>query len=416
MTHTTSTPAPRTPPSSMRAAAPTPSAQDFARLEEVADREFPRVRHGEVAYFNNASTGPLPESSLRALADFDALRAEPWRISFEKQFGTADRSRELIARMVGATPDEIALMTNTSYGLNLAARALPLKPGDVVLTSDREFPSNIYPWLAVQRTRGVTFERIPCTDRLVDEGAVLEALDRPRVRVLVLSWVSFETGYAIDLARIGRACAERGIYFVVDAIQGLGALTLDLSAMHVDILACGCQKWLLSPWGTGFVYVRQSLIGALEPSDVGWMSVRNSDDFTRMLAYDFTYRDDARRFEVVTLPFQEFAAVNVALELFFEVGTEVAAARVAAHVERLTSWAISRRDVTLLSSSEPLRRSGIVALVPRDPVRASTALTDAGVVHSLREGAIRLAPHWFTPTDHIERAVRVLEGRKGTDC
>lgn len=387
-----------------------PSAADFARLEAVAEREFPRVRRGDVAYFNNASTGPLPESSLRALADFDALRAEPWRISFEKQFGTVDQTRALIARLIGATPGEIALMTNTSYGLNFAARALPLRPGDVVLSSDREFPSNIYPWLAVQRTRGVTFSCIPCDNRRVDEAAVLEALDRPGVKVLVLSWVSFETGYAIDLARIGRACAERGIYFVVDAIQGLGALTLDLSALHVDILACGCQKWLVSPWGTGFVYVRRDLVGALEPSDVGWMSVRDSDDFTRMLDYDFTYRDDARRFEVVTLPFQEFAALNVALELFFEVGTDVAAARVRSHVDRLASWAESRKDVSLLSSCDPLRRSGIVALLPRDPAHASAALTGAGVVHSLREGAIRLSPHWFTPPEQVERTLGLLDG------
>lgn len=381
----------------------------MARLDAVAAREFPRIREGDVAYFNNASTGPLPESSLGILAEGDALRAEPWRFSYERQFGTVEQTRALIARLIGASPGEIALMTNTSYGLNLAARALPLAPGDVVVTSEREYPSNIYPWHAVARTRGVTFERIPCRDRVADEEALLQALDRPGVKVLVHSWVSFETGYALDLARIGRACAERGIFFVVDAIQGLGALTLDLSALHIDVLACGGQKWLLSPWGTGFVYVRRGLIDTLEPSDVGWMSVRGSDDFTRMLEYDFTYREDARRYEVVTLPYQEFAALNVALELFFEVGPSVAVARIATHVDRLTRWAEDRSDVTLLSSRDLPRRSGIVSLVPRDAARVSAALTDAGVMHSLREGAIRLSPHWFTPAAHVERVVELLE-------
>jgi len=388
----------------------TPDAR--ARLEAVADREFPRVRGG-VAYLNNASTGPLPESALRALADFDARRAEPWSISAEMQFGTVQGSRERIARLVGASPGEIALMSNTSYGLNLAAHALPLVAGDRVLTSDREFPSNIYPWMALQRTRGVVFDRIPCAGRLVDEDAIVAALDQPGVRLLVLSWVSFETGHAIDLARIGEACRERGIYFVVDAIQGVGALPLDLGALHVDILACGCQKWLVSPWGTGFVYVRQSLIAALEPSDVGWMAVRNSDDFTRLLDYDFTYRDDARRFEVVTLPFQEFAAVNAALDLFFEVGVAAAATRIAEHVDRLRSWAAGRADVQVVSSASAAHRSGIVALVPADAPAASAALTAAGVVHSLREGAIRLSPHWFTPDAHVDRALEVLERTRG---
>lgn len=386
------------------------SVADDARLAAIADREFPRVRHGEVAYLNNASTGPLPESSLRALADFDAMRAEPWTISFEHQFGTVARSRALIARLIGASPREIALMTNTSYGLNLAARALPLRPGDVVLTSDREYPANIYPWMALERTRGTQLRIIPCAGRVIDEVAVLAALDQPGVRVLVLSWVSFETGYAIDVARIGQACAERGIFFVVDAIQGVGAVPLDLSRLHVDILACGCQKWLVSPWGTGFVYVREPLIATLEPSDVGWMSVRDSDDFTRMLDYDFTYRDDARRFEVVTLPYQEYAAVNAALDLFFEVGPDRIVAHVAAHVDRLTRWAEARRDVQLLSSSDLGRRSGIVTVLPPDVDGLSASLLAAGVAHSVREGAIRLSPHWFTPPEHIERALRALDG------
>lgn len=390
-----------------------PPSPHAAGLDAVADREFPRVRQGAVAFLNNASTGPLPESALRALADFDALRAEPWRISQEFQFGTVARARELAARLIGASSAEIALMTNTSYGLNLAARALPILPGDVVLTSDREFPSNIYPWMALEEARGARFERIPCVARLADEAAILAALDRPRVKVLVLSWVSFETGYALDLARLGRACRERGIFLVVDAIQGLGALPLDVSQVPIDVLACGCQKWLCSPWGTGFVYVRRSLVPTLRPVDVSWMAVRDSDDFTRLLDYDFTYRDDARRFEMVTLPFQEFAGMNAALELLFEVGLPAVTARVAAHAARVIDWAAGRRGVRLVSSPEPARRSGIVALQPTDPEGTSRALAEAGVIHSLREGAIRLSPHWFTPEAHVERALAVLEGAVG---
>jgi len=388
---------------------PEVAARSHAALDAIADREFPRVRAGATAYLNNASTGPFPESTVRALADFNARRAEPWTLSYEDQFGTAARSRELVARLIGASARDIALMSNTSYGLNLAARSLPLAAGDVVLTSDREFPSNIYPWMALEQSRGTRFERIPCAGRLVDEDAIVAALDRPRVKVLVLSWVSFETGFTIDLARLGRACAERGIYFVVDAIQGVGAIPLDVSSLPIDILACGGQKWLLSPWGSGFVYVRRELATTLTPSAVGWMAVRDSDDFTRMLDYDFTWRDDARRFEVVTLPYQEFAGLNASLELLFEVGVEVAMERLASHVDALMRWAQASPHVELASSGEVLRRSGIVAVVPRDAEQASAALADAGVAHSLREGAIRLSPHWFTPAAHVVRAMEVLD-------
>jgi selenocysteine lyase/cysteine desulfurase len=242
-------------------------------VDLLREREFPWAARGDAIYLNNGSTGPLPRRTVEALADFNERRAAPYLITDEVQFGTLRRSRELIARLVNARAQDIALMVNTSYGINLAARALPLVSGDVVITTDREFPSNIYPWMALA-AKGITLERIPCMDGLPDEEALVRALDRPRVRVLTLSWVAFATGYRVDLERLGAACRERGIYFVVDAIQGLGALTLDLARTPVDVLACGAQKWLLSPWGTGFVYVRPELVAALEPQAVGWMSTR----------------------------------------------------------------------------------------------------------------------------------------------
>lgn len=387
------------------------SAMDRARLEGVATREFPRVRRDGIAFLNSASTGPLPECAVKALGDFNARRAEPWRISQHDQFSELDRSRELVARLVGATAQEIALSVNTSYGLNLAARALPLDAGDVVITSDREYPSNIYPWMALEKARGVHFERIPCVGRLVDEDALVAALDRPRVRVLVISWVSFATGVRVDLARLGRECHKRGIYFVVDAIQGVGAAPINLASLDIDILSCGAQKWLLSPWGSGFTYVRRELIQRLDPVDVSWLAVRNSDDFTRMLDYDCTWRDDARRYEVITLPFQDFVGMNASLELFFEVGLETVYARVAEHVARIEAWCASRGDMEFVTPPDPARRAGIAAVAPPNPVEASARLQAAGVAHSLREGAIRLSPHWFTPDAHVDVALEVLGSR-----
>ena len=368
-------------------------------------REFPWTATGEVAYLNHASTGPLPQRAVDALHDFDVRRMQPWRITQEQQFGTLARSRELVATLVGAAPDEIALMVNTTYGINVAARSLPLAAGDVVVGSDREFPANVYPWMALERARGVEFRRVPCAGRLADEEAILRALDAPRVRVLALSWVSFETGLRLDLARLGAACRERGVWFVVDAIQGVGAAPLDVHACHVDFLACGAQKWLLSPWGTGFLYVRRELVQRLEPNVVGWMSVRGADDFTRLCDYDLHYLEDARRFEVITLPFQEFAGLNASLELFAGVGHGQVLGAIAERTTQIVEWALRRRDVELVTPADPSRRAGIVSIVPRDPVAASRELTRRGVIHSLREGAIRLAPHFYTSPDEIERAL-----------
>ena len=378
---------------------------DIAELRRV---EFPWTVTGDVAYLNHASTGPLPERTVRALHEWDRVRAEPWRNTAKEQFGTLARSRELCARMIGATPDEIAMMVNTTYGINVAASSILFKPGDVVVTPDREFPANVYPWMALAERRGLTYRRVACVNGLASEDALLRALDEPNVKVLSVSWVSFETGLKLDLARLGAACRERDIYFVVDAIQGIGAASLDVRDCHIDFLACGGQKWLLSPWGTGFLYVRRELVRELVPHTVSWMSVKNSEDFTQLCNYELNWFDDARRFEMITLPYQEFAGFNASLELFESVGWPRVHALVAERADQIVTWAQGRSDVTLVTPSDRACRAGVIAIRPRDPVAASARLQAAHVPHSLREGMIRLAPHFYTSAEEVERACSVL--------
>ena len=376
-------------------------------VERLRREEFPWTARGDRVYLNHASTGPLPARAVRALSDWAAMRGEPWRISDDMEFGIMSRARELAARLIGATADEIALTTNTSHGINIAARCLPLRAGDVVLSSDREFPANVYPWMALER-EGIRHVRIPCGPTGVpDEPAILAALDRPGVKVLTLSWVSFATGYTFDLARIGAACRSRAIYFVVDGIQGVGVRPLDVHASHIDILACGGQKWLLSPWGTGFAYVRRDLTRALEPREVGWLAVRGSDDFNRLVDYDLSWYDDARRFEVGTLPYQDLAAFCASLELLLEMDITC----IATHVTRLVDMAMTRlRDAggTAMTPTDPGRRAGIVTVQVKNAERVSAELARAGIVCSLREGAIRLSPHLYSSDEDVDRAIDVL--------
>jgi selenocysteine lyase/cysteine desulfurase len=379
-------------------------------LDEIRRTEFPWTLDGRgVIYLNHASTGPLPQRALRALAEANKRRSEPWRLTLEHQFGVLAHTRDLIGRLIGASPSELAVMTNTSHGINVAARALPLKAGDVVLSVEREFPANVYPWMALARSRGVELCQLPCVDRLPNEDAILAGLEDDRVRVVALSWVGFESGAKIDLGRIGAACRARGIYFVVDAIQGLGADRLDVSTTPIDILACGAQKWLLGPWGTGFVYVRDGLLRQLEPQEVGWMAPRGTDDFSKMLEYDLTWRDDARRFEVVTLPYHDFEGMNASLELLHQVGPDVVVARVRALADHIVEWAQSRTDMKLVTPADPSRRAGIVSVMPPDAAAVCDRLTKAGVISSLREGAIRLSPHFYQTIDEIDAGLRLME-------
>lgn len=390
------------------AAGPTITALDVAALRAS---EFPWTLRGDQTYLNNAGIGPLPARTVRALDAFNRLRAEPFRLTQAYQFGTLTRARELSAQLIGAAPEEIALMVNTTYGINVAARCLPLVAGDVVLTVDREFPANVYPWMALEK-QGIVIRRLPCVGGWPDEDALLAAIaTEPRARVVTVSWVSFASGYRVDLARIGAACRARGLIFVVDAIQGLGVLPVDVNACGIDIFASGAQKWLLSPWGTGFVYIRRDLGRQLEPNPVGWMAPSGTDDFSRMLDYHLRWRDDARRFEVITLPFQDFCGYNASVGLLLDLGIE----RIARHVEGLVTDAIGwarAHGLRVATPGDPAKRAGVVGIVPAgDPKAASKRLVGAGVSHAVREGAVRLSPHCFNTGEEMVRALEILAER-----
>ena len=376
-------------------------------LLDLRRTEFPWSERGDRVYLNHASTGPLPARTVRTLAKWNASRGEPWQISDDMEFDVMRRARDLAARLVGATPDEIALTTNTSHGINIAARCLPLRSGDVVLSSDREFPANVYPWMALAR-EGITHERVPCTSiGLPDEEAILTALDRPQVRVLTLSWVSFATGFTFDLERLGRACRERDIFFVVDAIQGVGVRPLDAHQCHIDVLACGGQKWLLSPWGTGFVYVRRDLVPTLEPREVGWLAVRGSHDFNRLVDYDLSWYDDARRFEVGTLPYQDLAGFCESVGMLLDVGIDCISSHVTALIDAMMARLVDA-GVVVVTPADRARRAGIVTVRANHAERVSDRLASAGIVCGLREGAIRLSPHFYNRDEDVHRAVDVL--------
>jgi cysteine desulfurase/selenocysteine lyase len=373
----------------------------------LRSREFPWAGRDTI-FLNAASTGPLPQRTVDALAEWARLRATPHKLKDNLLFETLARSRELIAKLIGARTTEIALATNTSYGINVAAFALPLSPGDVVLTPDLEFPANVYPWLAAARARRLEYRRLPLTNGVLDEDALLRELDDHSVKCLSVSWVGFANGYRVDLERLGKVCRARGIYFVVDAIQGLGPLTLDVSKTNIDILACGAQKWLLSPWGSGFMYVRQELARTLDPPIVSWMAARGTDDFRTLTEYDTAWRDDARRFEFVTIPFQDIAGMNESLALFMELTPAAVSAHIATLADEIVSWAESS-GVSLLTPSASEKRAGTVSLCPKDAVAASERLRAAGVVHSFREGAIRLAPHIYNSVDEVRSALKTIE-------
>src|SRR5918992_1001534 len=374
-------------------------------LSALRAEEFPWT--SETIYLNNASIGPLPERTRAALDVFNRKRAAPFQLPDRELMQTLAESRRLTAQLVGAQPEEIALTINTGFGLSLAARALPLRAGDIVLASDKEFPANVYPWMLLKDI-GVTLELVPTTaEGWPDEERLRDRLRDPRVRVLAVSLVQFSNGYMVDLARLSAATRDSGTYLVVDGIQGVGQIPVNVRETPVDFLACGAQKWLLSPWGSGFVYVRQELIRELQPSVTGWMAFEGTEDFSRLTQYNDTLRGDARRFELITLPYQDFAGMNASLKLLLELGIANINRHLRTLHEPVLAW--SERSGARVSSPTGSRGSGILCVSPHNVGESFRALKAAHVVCSLREGAIRLSPHAYNTQEEMEQVAHILE-------
>jgi len=380
------------------------SPYDFDALRA---REYEWMNQGRTIYLNAASTGPFPKSAVEVADKWTRLRAEPQNIPLTLMQDEAAKARCQYAALIGADEEEIALMPNTTYGLNLAARALPLRPG-TILTFDGEFPSCVYPFMALS-SRGISLELVPKRDGIPDEDLLVLKIGRGDVVAVVVSWVQFAHGYVADLERIGNACRAAGAFFIVDGIQGVGAMPINVHELPIDIFASGAQKWQLSPWGTGFVYVRQELIETFDPHDVGWACMTASTDYNCLTDYEYDFFKDARKFEVITISYHDFAVSNASTRLLLDAGTANIQTHINSLVDRLIGWADSRKDVTLVSPRDLARRAGVFAFAPQDIDGAHARLKRGSVTCGIREGAIRLAPHCYNTVGEMDRVVAMLD-------
>jgi cysteine desulfurase/selenocysteine lyase len=359
----------------------------------------------QMVYLNCAATSPL---------------ALPVKQSIEKciqdQFGRSnqefidewteceERVRGKLAGLASASPHEIALLGNTSDGLATVAGGLRWTEGDSVVTCNIEFPANVYAWLNLRDRYGVKVRIVPATDGRVLAEDILAAAD-DSTKVIALSFVQWTTGFRMDLETIGRFCRERGIYFVVDAIQGLGGLEFDVSRFKVDFMSAGSYKYLLGPVSVGCFYCRKELLGDVWPSRVGHRNV--VDNMT--LDYDLALWPSAQRFEAGAMNYLGLHGLDASLEIIERAGVE----NIERHILRLTDSLIEKlqqRGYRVVSSQRPEERSGVVAFAheSHDPEELLERLSLASVVVSLRQGAIRASAHLYNNEEDIERLIEAL--------
>lgn len=360
----------------------------------------------QCAYLNHAAMGPLPDPAVRAMEAAAREQSELGSELMPAYDAVKEGVREEIARFIGAAPDEIALTRNTVEGLSVVASGIHWEPGDTVVGDTQEFPGNVYPWLNLEARYGVKVRLVPAQDGRVPAESLIRAADQ-RTRLITVSFVQFASGYRIDLAKLGAFCHAQGILLVVDGIQGVGALPIDVGSSQVDFLACGAQKWLLGPLGIGFLYIRRPLWEQLALTDLGHGSVLPHPE--RYLDYRFTLRPNARRFEGGIMSYASLSGFLEALRLLRSAGAARIEARVLALTGRLAER-LRERGYRLLSPLGPGEGSGILSVThPRESSESLRArLRDAGVIASVREGALRFSPHYYNTEDEIDAALSHL--------
>lgn len=352
-------------------------------------------------YLDHAGVSPLPRSAVAGMTALAELVAATGSTTWLDRNDGVERVRALAARLLGARHvHEVAFVENTSTGLSAVAEGLPWQPGDEVVGAQPEFPSNAYPWMRLA-DHGVIYHRVPERDGRLDPDEILALLGE-RTRVLALSWVQFASGFRCDLARLGAACRERGIVFVVDAVQGLGALALDVEAAGIDVCAAACHKWLLGPEGVGLLYIADHVLERLRPPRSGWRSAR--DPLAWGAPERVTWNDGAPRFESGTLNIYGIHALGASLELLLAAGADTVERRVLALAERVAR-AFADAGFSLVSSRRPGETSGIVTAThgAATPEVLVERLAARGVTAAARSGRLRAAPHLYNTEEEIDR-------------
>jgi selenocysteine lyase/cysteine desulfurase len=353
------------------------------------------------AYFDHAGVSPLPLPTADVLIEFARDNAANGVADWARWRTTVETARQLGARLLGADEVEIAIVHNTTEGINAVAEGFPWRSGDNVVTLSSEFPSNLYPWLNLAG-RGIEARQVAVQNERVDLAAVEKACDS-RTRVLAVSWVGYMTGWRNDLAQLSEIARRKGAFFFVDAIQALGMFPLDVRDVPIDALAADGHKWLLGPEGAGIFYLRKERFGLLRPTGVGWNSVRHSGDFTNT-ALDL--KTDASRYEGGSHCLAAIAGFAKSLGLIVDVGPEKMSQRLLDVTDRLCER-LARAGLTVASCREGERRSGIVAFdVPgRNPLELKKECKARGVIVNARAGRMRASPHVYCNEADLDRLI-----------
>ena len=355
-------------------------------------------------YMNHAGIGPLSVRARDAMREFLNDATEDGAVHSEEWAATAEACRQSAATLIGANTNEVAFMKNTTQGILLAANGIDWHNGENVVTTAVEFPANVYPWWNLKERYGVETRMVAEREGRISVNELEAAIDS-RTRALTISHVGFASGFRHDIQVIGEICREKGIWFVVDAIQSVGAIDVDVKACGIDILAADGHKWLCAPEGAAIFYCAEERQDQLINTNLGWASVVNPLD---VLNYNLTPKPDATRFEEGSYNSIGLFGLRAAIDLLLEIGVPQIEKRVLDLTGRLIEGLL-RKGYRVSTPTNESERSGIVVF--RSDHHTTTELyrlLQRDNVVSAERGGLRLSPHYYNTAEEIEQVLDIL--------
>jgi selenocysteine lyase/cysteine desulfurase len=361
----------------------------------------------DIVYLNCAYMSPqlrqVREIGERAVS----RKSRPWEITPDHFFEDVEEVRALFARLVGGDAEGVAIVPSVSYGISVAAANVPVREGEKILILEDQFPSNVYPWRELASRSGARLVTVPRPDDYDWTGALIEEIDADTA-VVAAPNCHWTDGSLVDLARVGEGAREAGAALVVDGIQSLGALPFDVSEVRPDFLIAASYKWLLGPYGVGFMYVGEEHREGT-PIEHNWINRRGSEDFAKLVDYQDAFQPGARRYDVgersnfVLLPM-----AAEALRQLLDWGVENVSETIGDLTDLIERNA-KQRGIAAIPKGRRARHMTGLKLGPGAPDDLATRLTHHDVFVSVRGESVRISPHIYNTEDDVGRFFDVLE-------
>ena len=387
-------------------------------------REFPALE--QQVFLDSACVSLAPQRAVNKLRDFlDMAALCPSGSSTQHHIDMdvmRSAARPQVARLINCAEEDIALVESTTHGLNLVADSLRFQPGDRVVLCDLEFLEVAVPWIQKRDEIGIEIDTVRNREGRILIGDIGAALTS-RTRAVVISSVQWSNGFRCDLNALSRLCRDHGVFLIVDAVQQIGAIPLDVQATPIDAIACGGHKWLMSPFGCGFLYLGKSFREQLKPPLAGYLSVADPEggwgtyfrtpSITPVREYEFV--DGARRWETGgTANYPGAIGLAEAVGLINDIGIDT----VGGHVLSLTDYLIDqlhRLNIRVVTPDERESRSGIVTFT-LDRLDKNIALTDflqkhkvlVSIRYTSQVGGVRVSCHLFNNTSDLDRLIGLV--------